>query len=92
MESSMIFCQKNILEHSMSFYGDYKMRCLLRTEVSQILLLTTLISEIKCITSKGFFTHIQLLMGVNYTFECKTAAPQVSNLFFKRTLWFDFNK
>jgi hypothetical protein len=24
MEGSMILCQKNILEHSLSFYGDYK--------------------------------------------------------------------
>ena len=37
MEGSMIFCQKNILEHSLSFYRDYKKRCLLTTRVSQIL-------------------------------------------------------
>jgi hypothetical protein len=37
MEGSMIFCPKNILEHSPSFYGDYKKRCILTTRVSQIL-------------------------------------------------------
>ncbi len=35
MEGSMVFCQKNILEHSMSFHGDCIKRCLHR--VSQIL-------------------------------------------------------
>ncbi len=28
MEGSMMFCQKNILGHSMMFHGDYKKRCL----------------------------------------------------------------
>jgi hypothetical protein len=31
MEGSMIFCQKNVLEYSMSFHGDYKKRCILTT-------------------------------------------------------------
>jgi len=29
MEGSMVFCQKNILEHSMRFHGNYLKRCLL---------------------------------------------------------------
>ncbi len=29
MEGSMIFCQKNTLEHSMKFNGDYLKRCIL---------------------------------------------------------------
>ncbi len=37
MEGSMAFCQKNILEQSMSFHGDYIKRCLLTHRVSQIL-------------------------------------------------------
>ncbi len=37
MEGSMIFCQKNILEHFMKFHGDYLKRCLLAHIVSQIL-------------------------------------------------------
>jgi hypothetical protein len=32
-----MFCQKNILGHSMMFHGDYKKRCLLTIMVSQIL-------------------------------------------------------
>jgi len=47
MESSMMFCQKNILWHSMRFHGDYIKGCLLTTMVSHILYLTQLISEIK---------------------------------------------
>jgi hypothetical protein len=38
MEGSMIFCQKNILEHSMKLNGDYLKRWLLTHRVSQILL------------------------------------------------------
>jgi hypothetical protein len=53
----MLFCQKNILEHSLSFYGDYKKRCLLTTRVSQILSLTRLIPEVY-IMPKGFFTTL----------------------------------
>jgi len=37
MEGSMVFCQKNILEHSTGFHGDYIKRCLLTHRVSQIL-------------------------------------------------------
>ncbi len=37
MEGSMVFCQKNILEHSMRFHGDYLKRCLLTHRVSPIL-------------------------------------------------------
>jgi len=40
MESSTIFCQKNILEHSLSFFGAYEKICLLTMRVSQILSLT----------------------------------------------------
>ncbi len=40
---------KNNLEHSLSFHGDYKKRCILTSGVSQILLLTQLIYEIKYI-------------------------------------------
>ncbi len=49
MKGSMVFCKNNILEHSMSFHGDYNKRCLLTNRVSEILLLTQLISEIKYI-------------------------------------------
>jgi hypothetical protein len=57
----MVFCQKNILEHSMRFHGDYLKRCLLTHRVSQILLLTRLISEIKCIaTNRLFSKYVQL--------------------------------
>jgi hypothetical protein len=42
---------------SMMFHGDYKKRCLLTILVSQILLLTLLITEImKSTTVKGFFS------------------------------------
>jgi hypothetical protein len=51
MEGSMVFCQKNILEHSMGFHGDYIKRCLLILGVSQILYITQLISEIKNIVT-----------------------------------------
>jgi hypothetical protein len=37
MEGSIIFYQNNILEHSLSFHGDYKKRCILTSWVSQIL-------------------------------------------------------
>ncbi len=37
MEDSMVFCQKNILEHSMSFNGDNIKICLLIHRVTQIL-------------------------------------------------------
>jgi hypothetical protein len=47
MEGSMMFCQKNILGHSMMFHEDYIKRCLLIILVSQILYLIQLISEIK---------------------------------------------
>jgi len=29
MEGSLVFCQNNILEHSMGFHGDYIKRCLI---------------------------------------------------------------
>jgi hypothetical protein len=37
IEGSMVFCQKNILEHSVKFHGDYLKRCSLKHRVSQIL-------------------------------------------------------
>jgi len=37
MEGFMVFCQNDILEHSMSFHRDYIKRCLLTHRVSQIL-------------------------------------------------------
>jgi len=44
---------------SMMYHGDYKKRCLLTILVSQILLLTQLISEIKkSTTAKGFFYNM----------------------------------
>jgi hypothetical protein len=49
---------QNILEHSMSFHGNYLKRCLLTHRVSQILYLTKLISEIKYIESNRGFTTI----------------------------------
>ncbi len=52
----MIFFQKNILEQSLGFHGDFKKRCLLTTGGIQIMYLTKLISEIKYIPSEGFFT------------------------------------
>ncbi len=58
MLSSMLFCQKNSLEHSMNFHGDYIKRCLLARGVSQILYLTKLISEIKYISANGLFTTL----------------------------------
>ncbi len=36
MEGSMVFCHKNILEHYMSFHGDYMKRSILTKGVSQI--------------------------------------------------------
>jgi hypothetical protein len=48
---------KEYSEHSLNFYGDNKKRCILTIGVSQILLFTKLISEIKYILSKGFFTQ-----------------------------------
>ncbi len=63
MEGSMVFCQKNILGHSMMFHGDYIQRCLLTIMVSQILYLTQLISEIKNIltaTNRLFSTTAHL--------------------------------
>jgi hypothetical protein len=56
MEGSMIFCQKNILEHSLSFYGDYKKRFLLTPGLSQILSLTGLIPEIKYLLHQKDFS------------------------------------
>ncbi len=53
MEGSMVFCQKNILEHSMSFHGDYIKRCLLY--------LTKLIFEIKYMELNGLFTTLRQL-------------------------------
>jgi hypothetical protein len=35
MEGSVVLCQKNILEHSMRFHGDYLKGCLLTLLVSQ---------------------------------------------------------
>jgi hypothetical protein len=54
---SMIFCQKNILEHSLSFYGDYKKKSLLTIRVSQILVLIQLISEKSIYRQKDFSLH-----------------------------------
>ncbi len=61
MEGSMVFCQKNILEHSVSFRGDYIKRCLLTHRVSQILYLTKLIFEIKYFELNGLFTTLRQL-------------------------------
>jgi hypothetical protein len=57
MEGSMMFCQKNILGHSMMFHGDYKRRCIIAIMVSQILQLAQLTSEIKniIIAANGLF-------------------------------------
>ncbi len=62
MEGSMVFCQKNILERSMRFQGDYLKRCLLTHRVSQIWYLVQLISEIKyiAITANGLFSTLSL--------------------------------
>jgi hypothetical protein len=60
MGGSMIFCQKNILELSLGFLGKmicYKLKCLLTTGVSQIVYFIRLLSEIKSIMAKGFFTR-----------------------------------
>jgi hypothetical protein len=54
-EGSMVFCQLNILEHSMRFHGDYLKRCFLTHRVSLILLLTRLISEKKYISANRLF-------------------------------------
>jgi hypothetical protein len=51
IEGSMMFCQKNILQHSMMFHGDYIKICQLTIMVSQILELTQLISELKDIVT-----------------------------------------
>ncbi len=57
----MIFCQKNILEHSMKFHGDYLKRCILTYRIRQILLLTSLIFEKKYLLSqKDFFPQLHL--------------------------------
>jgi hypothetical protein len=49
---------------SMMFHGDYKKRCLLTILVSQILLVTPLISEIKkSTTANSLFTTIRKLRG-----------------------------
>jgi hypothetical protein len=42
----------------MNFHGDYIKRCLLAREVSQILYLTKLISEINYISANGLFTTL----------------------------------
>jgi hypothetical protein len=63
MEGSMVFCQKNSLEHSMRFHGDYIKRCILTHRVSQILLLTRLIYEIKYITANRLFSTQQKFNG-----------------------------
>ncbi len=47
---------KRIFLNTLSLYGDYKKRCILTTRVNQIVLFTKLISEIKYLLSKGFFT------------------------------------
>jgi len=46
MEGSMVFCQKNILEHPMGLH-----------RVIQILYLTKLMSKIKYISANGLFIH-----------------------------------
>jgi hypothetical protein len=67
MEGSMVFCQNNFLEHSMSFHGDCIKRCLLTHRVSQILYLTKLISEIKYIQSNGLFTKHFIFGQMTYS-------------------------
>ena len=48
-------------EYSVTFHGDYLKRCLLTHRVSQVLLLTRLISEIKYIAAIGLFSkYVQL--------------------------------
>jgi hypothetical protein len=65
MEGCMVFCQKNILEHSMSFHGNFIKRCLLAHRVSQILYLTKIISEIKY--------QMDFLLHKCYYSECRYA-------------------
>ncbi len=67
MEGSMVFCQKNIVEHSMGFHGDYIKRCLLTHRVCQILYLTKLISEIKYISANGLFSTNRLGASLGQT-------------------------
>jgi hypothetical protein len=55
---------------SMMFHGGYKKRCLLTILVSQILLLTLLISEIKkSTTAKGFFSSKWFFSGLCLSFR-----------------------
>jgi hypothetical protein len=60
MEGSMVFCQKNIVEHSMGLHADNIKKCLLAHKVNQILYLTKLISEIKYISANGLFSTNRL--------------------------------
>ncbi len=69
MEGSMVFCQKNILEHSMGFHGDYIKGCLLTLLASQMLELIQLISEIKYIV-----TAANVLLSTHYAFAASYAA------------------
>jgi hypothetical protein len=66
MEGSMIFCQKNILEHTRSFFGGrgftIKKKSLLTKGVSQILPITRLIPEIKVFYEKQIF-HFKFLFS-----------------------------
>jgi hypothetical protein len=77
----MVFCQKNILEHSMSFHGDYIKRCILTHRVSQILLLTRLISEIKYLAANRLFLHFwSFLLFVQETSKLGTFTYSIALL------------
>ena len=66
----MVFCQKDILGHSMMFHGDYIKRCLLTILVSQILSLTQLISEIKNIVTAANRLFLQYTHSFTYVYIC----------------------
>jgi len=65
IEGSMVFCQKNILEHSISLHADYMKRCVLTHRVSQILYLAKLISEIKSLQTDFLPQYLNLYLGSN---------------------------
>ncbi len=70
MEGSTMFCQKNILGHSMMFHGDDIKRCLLTIMVSQILSLTQLISDIKNIVTAANRLFLQYTHSFTYVYVC----------------------
>jgi hypothetical protein len=54
-------CQKNILEYSPSFNGNYKKVMPTNHRGQSDIVIHQFISEIKYILSKGFFTTLQML-------------------------------